>query len=775
MSGWTGKLLRVNLTHGTSRVEDIPRQWLEEYVGGRGLAARYLYEEMDPAVDALSPENVLIFATGPLTGTPVPCGARYMVVTKGALTGAITTSNSGGHWGPELKFAGYDLLLLEGRAPKPAYLFIYDDRVEIRDAAHWWGKGVSETEDGLREELGVPALKVASIGPAGENLVRFACIMNDKHRAAGRSGVGAVMGSKNLKAVAVRGTGGVKVADPAAFMKSVWEIRAGMQDSPGRKSFADYGTAATIDMTQTFGGLPTRNFLQGQFEEYENLNGDTIARTRLVANKACFACTIACGRVTKLDGGSDKYLVNMHPRNWKTAGEGPEYENAWALGADTGVGDLDAVIKANWLCNDLGMDPISMGATLAAAMELYETGVVTADMVELPLRFGSAEALVRMVEATGYREGFGDELAEGSKRMGEKLRHPEVFMGSKGQEFPAYDPRGFQGMGVAYATCNRGACHLRAWTPGIESTGQAEDHALREELPDDASAAPPERGPDRQLAAPCGSAGEEQTCHVRRRDQQHEADGSEQDPERPAQAANEQGLVVQQQEAAAVAGRDLRIRLHEAGGELRHLQLGLAAAHAAAQPRHDAVVVAPVAGIDLELERHEDVRPAGRLREEEVGRHDADDLVGLAVQAESLAEDAGIGLVDRAPEVVAQDRDAGPARPVLLLAERAAERGHDPEDAVPARADAHALDLERRRARALQLRAQTLRGRDRLEGRRVLSPEVILDRREGPRPAAALPLPSQVDQPVRLRIRQRLEHHAVHHAEDRCRRADPQR
>ena len=476
MHGWTGKVLRVDLTSGTPRVEPIPEAWLEGYLGSRGVADRYLHELMDPAVDPLSSENVLIFTTGPITGTPVPCGARYTVVTKGALTGAITTSNSGGHFGPELKYAGYDLLILEGKAPRPSYLFVYDDRVELRDASRYWGRTVGETEDGLRRDLGIPNLRVACIGPGGEKLVRFACIMNDKHRAAGRSGVGAVMGSKNLKAIAVRGTGRVTVADPEQFMEAMWSMRASMKDSPGRKSFAMYGTAATIDMTNTFGGLPTRNFQEGQFEHAEELNGNAIRETRLVANKACFACTIACGRVTRLDGASDKYLVNMHPRNWKMAGEGPEYENAWSLGADCGVGDLDAVIKANWLCNDLGLDPISMGATLAAAMELYEGGVVTDEQVELPLRFGSAEALVRMVEATGYREGFGDELAEGSKRMGEKFGHPEVFMGVKGQEFPAYDPRGFQGMGVAYATSNRGACHLRAWTPAIETQPDADPH-----------------------------------------------------------------------------------------------------------------------------------------------------------------------------------------------------------------------------------------------------------------------------------------------------------
>jgi aldehyde:ferredoxin oxidoreductase len=477
MYGWHGKLLRVHLGTRRCQVENIPEPWLRQYIGGRGVADRYLWEELDPKIDPVSPQNKLIFATGPLTGTPAPCGARYMVVTKGYLTGAITTSNSGGHWGPALRFAGYDLLVIEGKASEPVYLFIDDDRVEIRDARHLWGKTVSETEDGIRDELALPTVRVACIGPAGEKLVRFACIMNDKHRAAGRSGVGAVMGSKNLKAIAIRGTRGVRVADPAGFMRAVWKFRQHLAESPARQSMTELGTAATIDLTQAFGGLPTRNFQQGQFEYYENLNGNSIKEKRMVTNKACFACTIACGRVTRLPGeAADKYLVNTHPRNWRIAGEGPEYEGAWALGADTGVGDLDAVIKANWLCNDLGMDPISMGATLAAAMELYERGVLNDAVTGMPLRFGSAEALIRMVEATAYREGFGNELAEGAKRMSEKFGHPEVFMGVKGQEFPAYDPRGFQGMGVAYATCNRGACHLRAWTPGYESQPGVDPH-----------------------------------------------------------------------------------------------------------------------------------------------------------------------------------------------------------------------------------------------------------------------------------------------------------
>lgn len=475
--GWAGHILRVDLTRGKATREPLRLDWAEEYIGGRGLAARYLYEEMDPSVDALGPDNKLIMATGPLTGTNASCGSRYMVVTKGPLTGAITTSNSGGHWGPELKFAGYDMVIVEGRADRPCYLLVDDDRVEIRDASGVWGRVVSETEDAIRDETGMPGLRVAGIGPAGENLVRFACIVNDKHRAAGRSGVGAVMGSKNLKAIAVRGNQGVRVARPMDYMSAIWSYHEHLAESPGRQGLTELGTAPTVDLVNTFGGLPTRNFTAGQFEGTEAINGESIKDNWLVANKACFACNIACGRVTQVSPNADQYMVNMHPRNWKVAGEGPEYENLWSLGPDCGVDDMDAIVMANYLCNDLGMDPISMGATLATAMEMYERGLLSDGQTGMALRFGDGKALVAMTEATGFREGFGDELAEGSKRMTEKFEHPEYFMGVKGQEFPAYDPRGFQGMGVAYATCNRGACHLRAWTPGIETSGEHDPHA----------------------------------------------------------------------------------------------------------------------------------------------------------------------------------------------------------------------------------------------------------------------------------------------------------
>ena len=474
--GWTGTVLRVDLSSGEILRESLPATWARDYVGGRGVGARYLWEEVDPQVDPLAPENRLIFATGPLTGTNASCGARYMVITKGPLTGCITTSNSGGHWGPELKFAGYDLLILQGRAERPVWLWILDDRVELRSAEHLWGKGVFETEDRVRQEVGIADCSVASIGPGGENLVRYAAIVNDKFRAAGRSGVGAVMGSKNLKAIAVRGTGGVHVADPGALMAAQWAQKEVLSKAPlTSEGLPAYGTLALMNVINEHGALPSLNYQEAQFDKAEDISGEELAATRLAANKACFACTIACGRVSRIsDAGVGRYTLQTSPRNWRHATEGPEYENAWSLGADCGVSDLDAILKASTFCNDLGLDPISLGATIAAAMELYGKGVLSDAQTGMPMPFGSGDALVAMSEATGYRRGFGDELAEGSKRMGEKFGHPEVFMGVKGQEFPAYDPRALQGMGLGYATSNRGACHLRAYTVSAEVMGEPE-------------------------------------------------------------------------------------------------------------------------------------------------------------------------------------------------------------------------------------------------------------------------------------------------------------
>jgi len=461
--GWTETLLRVNLTTGEITKEALNMDWARQYIGGRGLATRYLYEEGVATVDPLGPENKLILATGPLTGTGAPCGARYMVATKGPLTGAIAASNAGGMWPAELKFAGYDMIIFEGRAEKPVYLWIYNDQVELRDASHLWGKTTWETEDLIRAETD-PEAKIAGIGPAGEKLVLFACVVNDKHRGAGRSGVGAVMGSKNLKAVAVRGTRGLKVADPEGFWQAALETLAKLKEAPiTGQALPTYGTEVVMNVINEAGFLPTRNFQQGQFEGADKISGETLAETLLVRNKGCFACPISCGRVSHVPD----------PR-YPGAYEGPEYEAAWALGADTGVSDLEAVTKANFLCNQYSMDPISMGATLAAAMEMYEKGILTEEQTGRPLRFGDAEALVEMVEATGKREGFGNELALGAKRLCEKYGHPELFMGVKGQEFPAYDGRGAQGIGLNYATSNRGACHVRGYTISAEVFGVPE-------------------------------------------------------------------------------------------------------------------------------------------------------------------------------------------------------------------------------------------------------------------------------------------------------------
>ena len=472
LCGWIGKLLRVNLTEGTTSVEPINEEWARDYIGGRGLGARYLYEEVDPTIDPLDAANKIIWATGPLTGTNASCGARYMVITKGLQTNTITTSNSGGHWGPELKFAGYDMVIIEGKAEKPVYLWIFNDQLEIRDAGHLWGKTVFETEDELKAEVGQPNARISCIGPAGENLVKFAAIMNEKYRAAGRSGVGAVMGSKKLKAIVVRGTGGVKLADPKRFMEATWAMKAKLAVHPVTgEGLPTYGTEVLMNVINESGALPTRNFTESQFEDADKIGGETLKETRLLNNKACFACTIACGRVSHLGDGVDKFSVTTHPRNWKGASEGPEFEPAWALGADTGVGDLDAVIKANYLCNELGMDPISLGATIAAAMELYEAGVLSDEQTGRALNFGSCDALVALAEQTAYREGFGNEIAEGAMRMTEKFGRPELFMGVKGSEFPAYDPRGIQSMGLGYATSNRGACHLKSYTVAPEILG----------------------------------------------------------------------------------------------------------------------------------------------------------------------------------------------------------------------------------------------------------------------------------------------------------------
>lgn len=460
MKGWIGKILRVDLTRGEVKREELDRNVASKFIGGRGLASKILLDEMDPKVDPLGLQNKLIMATGPLTGTSATAAGRYMVVTKSPLTGTIASSNSGGHFGAELKFAGLDLIIMEGKANTPVYLFIEDGTAELRDAKSIWGKTTHEATDKLLKETDMEA-RVACIGPAGEKLSRLACIINDKHRAAGRSGVGAVMGSKNLKAVVVKGSGSVTVADKEAFRKATLDGLKKVKANPvASKGLPTYGTAVLINIINANGILPTRNFQAGVFEGAEKISGEAIRDQILVRNRACFACPMACGRVVRV----------TNPK-YECFGEGPEYESDWALGACCGVDNLDAIARANYLCDTLGLDPISAGVTIACAMELFERGIISEKEVGRSLYFGDADGMVEMIKATAYREGFGDALAEGSYRLAEKFGHPEYSMTVKKQEFPAYDGRGSQGMGLQYATSNRGACHVRGYLTAPEILG----------------------------------------------------------------------------------------------------------------------------------------------------------------------------------------------------------------------------------------------------------------------------------------------------------------
>ncbi|MEN9888202.1 MAG: putative oxidoreductase YdhV, partial [Pseudomonadota bacterium] len=422
-------------------------------------------------------DNKIIWATGPLTGTMASTGGRYTVITKGPLTGAIACSNSGGYWGAELKMAGWDMVIFEGKSAKPVYLYVCDDVAELRDAEQLWGKSVWQTEDMLKKAHQDPLLRISSIGKAGENGVLYAAVVNDLHRAAGRSGVGAVMGSKNLKAIAVRGTKGVgNIRDPKAFMAASKAAKKVLADNAVTgQGLPTYGTQVLMNVINEIGALPTRNHRDVQFEGAKDISAEAMATPRktdgkaqLVTNQACFGCTIACGRISKMD--ETHFSVQNKPEYWGASG-GLEYEAAWALGAANGVNDLEALQYANLICNEEGFDPISFGATIGAVMELYEMGVLTAAQIGTEAPFGSAKALCELADMTAKGIGFGKEIGLGSKRLTAKYGHPDLSMSVKGQEFPAYDGRVVQGIGLAYATSNRGACHLRGYTIASEVLG----------------------------------------------------------------------------------------------------------------------------------------------------------------------------------------------------------------------------------------------------------------------------------------------------------------
>ena len=365
-TSYMGTIIRVDLAAGTVKKEPLNMKNAEEYVGARGLGTKYFCDEVDPKVDPLGPDNKLIFMTGPLTGTAASCSGRYEVVAKAPLTGTIGAANSGGHFGPELKYAGYDGIIFEKQSEKPVYLYIEDRRVELKDASDLWGKTVYEVTDILNERHGESA-RVACIGPTGENLCLYAGVMNDKHRAAGRGGLGAVMGSKKLKAVVVKGTGSIQVARPEGFMNAITDARTKLKAHPVTgEGLAAYGTQILVNIINESGAMPVDNWRDGShFDKGEDISGEALADKYLVRNKGCFGCCIGCGRVTRIPDGP-----------YKALGEGPEYEAGWSFGADCGVSDLAAVCKANFICNEYGFDPITLGSTIACAMELYDIGAL---------------------------------------------------------------------------------------------------------------------------------------------------------------------------------------------------------------------------------------------------------------------------------------------------------------------------------------------------------------------------------------------------------------
>lgn len=453
------KMLRVNLTEGTIKTEELDEKLAKKFLGGRGLGTKILYDEGVATVDPLSPENKLIFINGPLTGANVPTGGRYMVVTKAPLNNMIASSNSGGVWGARLKYAGYDALIVEGKADAPVYMVIDDDHVEIKDAAALWGKTSEETEEVLKEEYGKNA-SVLNIGPAGENLSLLACIINEADRAAGRTGVGAVMGSKNLKAVVCSSKRTViEPYDKEALRETVAKnLKLLKENGVTGTGLPTYGTAVLVNIINNVGSFPTKNWQESQFATSEEISGEMLKEKFLVKQGFCHRCPIGCGRV-----------INM---NGKIVG-GPEYEPLWAYGANCGLDDLEAITIANYWANEMGLDAIGAPTTIAAAMELYQKGYITdEDCDGVPLTWGSAEAIIEWTKRMGLASNpLGKLMAQGSYRLCDHYGVPELSMTVKKQEMPAYDARGIQGIGLTYATSNRGGCHVRGYMISPEILG----------------------------------------------------------------------------------------------------------------------------------------------------------------------------------------------------------------------------------------------------------------------------------------------------------------
>ena len=439
MYGWCGRQVTVDLSDGSFSSESVPVDSNDSLIGGIGVGAHALYVRTEGRIDPLSPENPLIFSTGPLTGTGIGTSGRFCVTCISPLTSLYLQSHSGGHLGPELKYAGIDHLYIEGKSDKPCYIYIDDGHVEVRSAAHVWGKGVKAATRMLEDETD-PEARVASIGPAGESLCLMATIQNDVYRSCGRGGAGAVMGSKNLKAVVVRGTGAVDVFDPdtiASYLRQVGDT-AKSRAAP----FSEYGTANAGILTSAAGVLPTRNFTSGTFGRIRDIAGEAMKDTVWKSRRSCFSCPIGCSQ----------YSVNGGVRT-----EGPEYETTFSLGSNLLNGDMNALVAANERANDLGIDTISAGVTLSWYEEACEKGLFDRDP-----RWGDGGHIIDMLQKMAYRKDEGDLLADGVRRASERMGGSDYAIHVKGMELPGYDPRTCQGMAISYATSSRGACHLRA-------------------------------------------------------------------------------------------------------------------------------------------------------------------------------------------------------------------------------------------------------------------------------------------------------------------------
>ena len=464
--GYAGTILRVNLTVASVRKQQLSPELARRFLGGLGVAAKILFDEVAPNLDSLSPQNKLIFATGPVTGCPVPGANRFVIVTKSPETGLFLDTYAGGHFAPELKFAGYDAIIIEGRAKKPVYMKIADDDVEINDALHIWGKDSWEAETILKNESGEKEAKVAVIGPAGENLVSYAVVSTDYYHQCGRGGAGAVMGSKNLKGILVSGTKGLYVFNPKKLLNHLkneieWKYTKGPSSQIVRER-VKYGTPLTMDFTQSLGILPTKNFKYGWFENYDKINCYVMREKLVVSDDACYACMAPCCKLSVVKDG---------PYAGAKVG-GPEYETLALLGSNLAVGDINAIVEANVLCDRLGLDTISCGNVIGFIMECYEKGLLTKeDTGGLDLRFGNVDSVLQLIQKIAYKEGIGNLVAKGVRLAAQKIgKESEKFaMHVKGLEYPAYDPRGSLAYALLYAVTPRGACHRRAWPILVEA------------------------------------------------------------------------------------------------------------------------------------------------------------------------------------------------------------------------------------------------------------------------------------------------------------------